>query len=72
MHTKEHSADTNRARPPARLAVIVFIVAAGVVLILEHRAHVLGYWPLLLLLAACIGSHLFMHRGHGKGGGHGH
>jgi hypothetical protein len=71
MHTKEHSADANRARSPARLAVIVFIVAAGVLLILEHRTHVLGYWP-LLLLAACIGSHFFMHRGHGKGGGHGH
>jgi hypothetical protein len=48
------------------VAVIVFIVAAGVLLILEHRAHVLGYWS-LLLLAACIGSHFIMHCGHGTG-----
>jgi fatty acid desaturase len=71
MHANDRQADTNRARSPARVVVIVFIVAAGVLLILEHRAHVLGYWP-LLLLAACIGSHFFMHRGHDKGGGHGH
>jgi hypothetical protein len=71
MYPKEHSTDANRARSPARMVLIIFIAAAGVLLILEHRAHVLGYWP-LLLLAACIGSHFFMHRGHGKGGGHGH
>jgi fatty acid desaturase len=71
MYTKEHSTDANRARSPARTVLIIFIVATGALLILEHRAHVLGYWP-LLLLAACIGSHFFMHRGHDKGAGHGH
>jgi len=36
----------------------------------EHRAHLLGALPLLLLLA-CPLMHVFMHRGHGgHGGGH--
>ena len=37
-------------------------------LILEHRAHLLGWWPYLLLLA-CPLMHMFMHGGHGE---HGH
>ena len=37
----------------------------------EHRAHILGVLPYLLLLA-CPLIHLFMHRGHhGTHGGHG-
>lgn len=37
-------------------------------LLSEHRAHVLGALPLLLLLA-CPLMHVFMHGGHGR---HGH
>lgn len=33
----------------------------------EHRAHLLGALPLLLLLAVCPLMHLFMHRGHRHG-----
>ena len=33
----------------------------------EHRAHLLGALPLLLLLAVCPLMHLFMHRGHHHG-----
>ena len=49
-----------------RLALIGFSVIGGVLLLAEHRAHVLPYLP-WLLLAACPLMHVFMHRGHGHG-----
>jgi fatty acid desaturase len=55
-------------RSPAGLALGVFLAVAALLLVLEHGAHLLGAWPLLLLLL-CAGMHLFMHRGHGHGGG---
>ncbi|WP_375738664.1 DUF2933 domain-containing protein [Pseudomonas boanensis] len=45
-----------------------FVAIAGFFLLSEHRAHVLGILP-YLLLAACPLMHLFMHHGHG---GHRH
>ncbi|OIQ83226.1 hypothetical protein GALL_349700 [mine drainage metagenome] len=45
-----------------------FLAIAGFLLFTEHRAHVLGILPYLLLLA-CPLMHLFMHHGHGI---HGH
>ncbi len=45
-----------------------FLAIAGFFLLTEHRAHVFGVLPLLLLLA-CPLMHIFMHRGHG---GHHH
>lgn len=54
---------------PAGLALCVFLAVAGVLLWVEHRAHILGALPLLLALAICIGMHFFMHRGHGGHGG---
>lgn len=47
-----------------------FLAVAGILLFLEHRAHLLGALPYLLLLA-CPLLHFFMHRGHGGHGGHG-
>lgn len=41
-----------------------FLAIAGFFLLTEHRAHVLGLLPFLLLLA-CPLLHLFHHRGHG-------
>lgn len=41
-----------------------FLVLALLLLAAEHRAHVLGALPWLLLLA-CPLMHLFMHGGHG-------
>ncbi|MEX1258530.1 MAG: DUF2933 domain-containing protein [Gemmatimonadota bacterium] len=63
----------SEARPhsAARVTLLFFLGVAGVLLILEHRAHLLGAWP-LLWLAACVGAHLFMHRGHARGGHGGH
>lgn len=56
-------------RSRAGLALIVFLVVAGLFLGLEHRAHILtGTGIVILLLVLCIGMHLFMHRGHGGSG----
>jgi hypothetical protein len=53
---------------------LAFMAIALFFLLSEHRIHVLGWLP-LLLLAACPLMHLFMHHGHGHGGhekgGHG-
>ncbi|OGS90088.1 MAG: hypothetical protein A2061_03975 [Gallionellales bacterium GWA2_59_43] len=50
--------------------VVVFMAIAAFYLFAEHRAHLLGVLPFLLLLA-CPLMHLFMHHGHGAHGGHG-
>ncbi|MBW9055207.1 DUF2933 domain-containing protein [Rhizobium mesosinicum] len=52
----------------------VFIASAAIALALiayEHRVHVLGILPWLLILA-CPLMHLFMHHGHGGHSGHDH
>jgi hypothetical protein len=53
---------------------LLFLAFAGIGLLFmvyEHRIHVLGIVPYLLVLA-CPLMHLFHHRGHGHGrGGHG-
>lgn len=41
-----------------------FILVAGFFLLTEHRAHLLGWLPWLILLA-CPLLHIFMHGGHG-------
>ena len=51
------------------LGLAVFLTIAGFFLWQEHEAHILGNLPLILILGACVGMHLFMHGGHG--GGHG-
>lgn len=57
------------APPPFRhsrfaLGWIVLSSVSGWLLWTEHRAHLLGALPYLLLLA-CPLMHVFMHRGHG-------
>jgi hypothetical protein len=52
-----------------RRVFLVFVVLAAVLLIAEHRLHVLGYLPWLILLA-CPLMHVFMHGGHGHKGKH--
>ncbi|TCO80689.1 DUF2933 family protein [Plasticicumulans lactativorans] len=55
-------------RPPSpsrsNAVLLGFLVIIGFFLIAEHRAHLLGILPWLLLLA-CPLMHLFMHHGHG-------
>ena len=53
-----------------RATTIVFVGFAGVALfylVTEHRAHLFGALPLLLLLS-CLLMHLFMHGKHGHEG----
>ena len=51
-----------------RWALLAFLAIAGFFLFTEHRAHLFGVLPLLLLLLVCPLMHLFMH----GGGGHRH
>ncbi len=53
----------------ANIALYGFLAIAAFYLIAEHRAHLLGWLPFLLILA-CPLLHVFMHRGHGGHGGH--
>jgi hypothetical protein len=53
----------------AGLVLIGFLIIAGGLMFTEHRAHVLGLFVWLPLLA-CPLMHLFMHGGHGHGGSH--
>jgi hypothetical protein len=66
--------ELNAARTPARLpmwlGLCFFLAIAGFFLWEEHRAHLLGALPYVLLLL-CPVIHLFMHRGHSGRGGHG-
>ena len=52
---------------PAGVTLLGFLAIAAFFLITEHRAHVFGILPYLLVLA-CLVLHFFMH---GKHGGHG-
>lgn len=56
-------------RGSAKLPLIVFLAVAVYFLWTEHRAHAIEYLPWLLVLA-CVGMHLLMHRGHGAGHRH--
>jgi len=51
----------------ASLFFIAFAAIGAFFLITEHRAHLYGALPWLLLLAVPL-LHVFMHSGHGHGG----
>ncbi len=53
------------------ITTFAFLGIAGILLIFEHRVHMLEWMPYLpyLLLLACPLLHVFMHGGHS---GHGH
>lgn len=63
-----HHQDGN-TDPRSKWVLIGFLAVAGFFLFTEHRAHVLGILPYLLLLA-CPLMHMFMHHRHGAHGGH--
>ena len=47
------------------IGLLVFGAVAAYFLLAEHRAHLFGAWPFLLLLA-CPLVHMFMHGSHGS------
>ncbi len=53
------------------LVMLAFFAIAAFFLLTEHRAHLFGALPFLLLLAL-LPLHFLMHRGHGGKGGHAH
>ncbi len=55
----------------ARWVFFGFLAVAVFLMLTEHRAHLLGILPYLLLLA-CPLMHLFMHHGHGSHDQHAH
>lgn len=56
----------------ARMVAVAFVGLALAALLFEHRVHLLGLLPYLVLLL-CPLMHLFMHGGHHHGqGGSGH
>ena len=52
---------------PMWLGLCLFLAVAAFFLLEEHRAHLLGALPYVLLLL-CPFIHLLMHRGHGSHG----
>lgn len=55
------------ARNRSKWVFFGFLAISAFFLLAEHRAHLLGFLPWLILLA-CPLMHLFMHGGHGHGG----
>jgi hypothetical protein len=53
-------------RLPFMIGLCLFLAIAAFFLWTEHRAHLFGALPYLILLA-CPLIHIFMHRGHGHG-----
>lgn len=72
MEPHTNNMDHQQQRPSrfsaANIALYGFLAIAAFYLITEHRAHLLGWLPFLLILA-CPLLHLFMHGGHGGHGG---
>ena len=67
MTEHEHDSDDRGGNSPGRWVLIGFLAIGGFFLIAEHRAHVFGVLPYLLLLACPL-----MHFLRGGHGGHSH
>ena len=61
------SSSRDRLRTVSRYVFFGFVAVAAYFLITEHRAHLFGILP-FLLIAACPLMHLFHHSGHAHGG----
>ena len=66
-HDHEHQHQTDRTSRRGKWVLIGFLAIGAFFLLTEHRAHVFGFLPWLLILA-CPLMHLF--HGHGGHGGH--
>lgn len=68
MSAKRIPRESSFSKIPWFVGAALFAAIATFFLWEEHRAHILGALPYVLLLA-CPLLHLFMHRGHDHGGG---
>lgn len=66
-HDDSPHGNPNRYAKISRFVFFGFVAVAAYFLITEHRAHLSGILP-FLLIAACPLLHLFHHRGHRHGG----
>jgi hypothetical protein len=66
QHEHRPSETNNRYRTVSRYVFFGFVAVAAYFLLVEHRAHLAPFLP-LLLLAACPLMHLFHHHGHKHG-----
>lgn len=64
--SRDHHRPPQEGRPKTGWVFFGFLALAAFYLMTEHRAHLLGLLPWLLLLA-CPLMHLFMHHGHHDG-----
>lgn len=71
MNHQHHDSNASGGTSRGKIALVLFLGVAAFFLLSEHRAHLFGYLPYLLLLA-CPLMHLFHHGGHGGHGGHRH
>jgi hypothetical protein len=73
MDTKQQPQTRNWLRSPAFLVLCGFLIIAAFFLLTEHRAHVFGILPFVLLLLCPI-LHFLLHGKHGghRGGNGGH
>jgi len=74
QHGSSNQSQPNRQRNRFSLPIkLVLYVSVGIIaffLLTEHLAHLVGFFPLFLILGLCLFMHLFMHGGHeGHGGG---
>ena len=70
MQEERQSTKNSSLSPRVKLALAGFIAIAAFYLITEHRAHLFGVLPYLLILL-CPLLHFFMHGGHSRhGAGH--
>jgi hypothetical protein len=70
-HESPQSATRASRSGRGTIAFTVMLAIAAFFLVSEHRAHVLGFLPYLLILA-CPLMHLLHHGGHGGHGSGGH
>ena len=72
QHSAESMQERERLHLPIWLGLCFFLGVATFFLWEEHKAHILGALPYVLLLLCPI-VHVFMHRGHGgRDRGHHH
>ena len=68
-HHRNGSEQQHRQPRAATITLFGFLAIAGFYLVAEHRAHLLGWLPWLIILI-CPLLHIFMHGKHGGHGGH--